>query len=415
MFALVDCNSFYASCEQIFRPELRGRPVVVLSNNDGFVVARSAEAKALGVPDLEPFFKIAPQLRHCRVAVFSSNYPLYGDISRRLMKTLEPFSPRIEIYSIDEAFIDLAAAPDCAGAARTIRARLWRDVRIPASVGAAPTKTLAKLASRAAKRFPELGGVCVLDERREREAFLRRFPVTDVWGVGSRTAARLAGLGVRTAWDLARVYPKTVRRLGSVRAERTVEELNGTPCLAIEEAAPEKQRIYCTRSFGEKATTLAAVEQAVSLYAARAAEKLRAQRHLALALHVFIHTSPHEPGYRHAGDIVKLPYPTDDTRLIAGVARKTAARLYRDGCRYLKAGVGLVDIVPARFRQPSLLDPGQSEAAGQVMALMDRINARVGRGAIFLAAQGASRPWRMRQRFTSPCYTTRWSDIPVVG
>jgi DNA polymerase V len=415
VFALVDCNSFYASCEQVFRPDLRGKPVVVLSNNDGFVVARSKEAKALGIGDLQPFFKIESLLRRNSVTIFSSNYPLYGDLSDRVMFTLKNFSPHIEVYSIDEMFLSLRGQHYEAGQyGREIKIRLWEHVRMPVSVGIAPTKTLAKMANRTAKKVRKMDGVCTLDEPYKWAWVLRRVPVTAIWGVAGRMAARLTDLKIRSAWDLASANPKIVRRRSNICLERTIEELNGRPCLELEGQPPDKKQIYCTRSFGKKATTLQPVLEAISLYAARAAEKLRAQKHLALAMHVFIHTSPFKPDFHSVSDVVKLPYPTDDTRLIAGLARDTASRLYSPGHAFLKAGIGLVEIVDRKYYQFDLLHPGQSEKSGRVMAVMDRINRNEGRGTLFLASQGVSKPWYMRQQFTSPQYTTRWDELPVV-
>lgn len=415
MFALVDCNSFYASCEQVFRPDLRGRPVVVLSNNDGFVVARSKEAKALGIPDLEPFFKIERMLRRNNVAIFSSNYPLYGDLSGRVMATLQAFSPRIEVYSIDEMFLDMAGIPgDLKALAQEVKARLWSHVKMPASVGMAPSKTLAKLANRAAKKIPQCRGVCIMDRPHKWGWMLRRVPVTAVWGVGTRLARRLEDMNIRSALDLARANPKIVRRASSVNLERTIEELNGRACLALEDLPPAKKQIYCTRSFGNKATTLQPVLEAITLYATRAAEKLRAQHHLAMTIHVFIHTSPFEPNFHAVSDMAQLPYPTDDTREIAALTRRIATGLYSPGHAFLKAGVGLVEITDRKHHQFDLLHAGQSGKADRLMAVMDRINRHHGKGSLFLGAQGISKPWYMRQQFTSPEYTTRWRDLPVV-
>jgi len=413
LFALVDCNSFYASCEQVFRPDLRGKPVVVLSNNDGFVVARSAEAKALGIPDLEPFFKIEHLLRKHRVAIFSSNYPLYGDLSNRVMITLKGFSPQIEVYSIDEMFLCLDGLPDSLdGYARQMKNVLWEHLRMPVGVGIAPSKTLAKLANRAAKKIPRCTGVCVLDQPPKWQWLLRRVPVTAVWGVGKQTARRLSCLNIHSAWDLASANPKIVRRHTSICLERTMEELNGRPCMALEELPPAKKQIYCTRSFGNKATEVDPVLEAISLYAARAAEKLRQQQHLALTLHVFIHTSPFEPDFHSVSAVAKLPFPTDDSRIIAGTARETARRLYSSGHAFLKAGVGLIEIIDRKYHQFDLLSAGQSRQSDRLMAVLDRINHHYGRNAVFLAAQGVSKPWYMRQQYTSPEYTTRWRDLP---
>ncbi|MCY4357401.1 MAG: Y-family DNA polymerase [Gammaproteobacteria bacterium] len=414
MFALVDCNSFYASCEQVFRPDLRGKPVVVLSNNDGFVVACSKEAKALGIGDLQPFFKIEHALRQHNVTIFSSNYPLYGDLSRRVMTILREYSPEVEVYSIDEMFLPLSGGEDELQAqAHRIRSRIWQDVRMPTGVGIGPTKTLAKLASKVGKKIPRLAGICVLDEPHKMEWVLRRVPVTAVWGVAKRLAARLEVLNIRTAWELAQANPKMVRRRSTVCLERTIEELNGRSCLALEELPPPKQQIYCTRSFGTKARELKPVLEAVSLYATRAAEKLRSQNHQAATLHIFIHTSPFEPGFHAVSDIVRLPYFTDDTRLIVGLARDTVRRLYSPGHAFLKAGVGLIEIRDKRYHQRDLFHQGQSEKADRLMQVLDTVNRREGKGTLFLAAQGINKPWFMRQQFTSPQYTTRWRDIPV--
>ena len=414
MFALVDCNSFFASCEQAFRPDLRGKPVVVLSNNDGFVVARSKEAKELGIGDLQTFFKVEHLLRRHKVAIFSSNYPLYGDISNRVMQGLQSFSPNIEIYSIDEMFLSFHHMPfNLSDYAHKIKNQTWDHTRIPVSVGIAPTKTLAKMANRAAKKIPKCQGVCVMDEPHKWEWYLRRVPVTAIWGVAKRLAKRLEPLHIHTAWDLASASPKAVRCISSVNMERTIAELNGTPCLTLDELLVAKKQIYCTRSFGKKAKELQPALEGISLYAARAAEKLRAQRHLVSAMHVFMHTSPFQPNYHSVSDVIKLPYPTDDTRLITAAARQVIRRLYSPGHAFLKAGVGLIEIVDRQHHQFDLLHSGQPAKAGQLMQVMDSVNSREGKGAVFLAAQGTNKPWHMRQQYTSPQYTTKWQDIPV--
>ncbi len=414
MFALVDCNSFYASCEQIFRPELRGKPVVVLSNNDGFVVARSKEAKALGIPDLEPFFKIEKLLRRHRVAIFSSNYPLYGDISNRVMTLLSAYSPHVEVYSIDETFLQLGRRDNWQDLALAMKQRLWRDLRMPVGVGVAPTKTLAKLANRTAKDFRKCQGVCVLDEPWKWQWVLKRFPANKIWGVGRRLAAHLAEMHIHTAADLASSNALALRRRLSINVERTIAELNGEACFALEEVPPTKQQIICSRSFGKKATSLTPVQQAVSLYAARAAEKLRAQHGQTQLMRVFIQTSPFQPNYISRSKWVQLPYHTDDSRLLVAAARQAVAALYVPGHAYLKAGVGLADIQPRRHQQLDLWQPGQTRKTDRLMALIDRINAQQGKGSVFLAAQGVSTHWYMRQQFCSPQYTTKWSDLPVV-
>jgi DNA polymerase V len=415
MLALVDCNSFYASCEQVFRPELRGKPVVVLSNNDGFVVARSKEAKALGIGNLQPFFKIEHQLRKHHVTIFSSNYPLYGDISHRVMTTLRNFSPQIEVYSIDEMFLSFTGLPvDFTEYGQTIKNKLWEHIRMPVGIGIAPTKTLAKLANRLAKQAPKFNGVCVLDEPYKWEWMLRRIAVTDVWGVAHRTAVRLADLNIGTAWDLASANPRMVRKRSNVTIEKTIAELNGEACFALEDMPAAKKQIYCTRSFGKKATTIAPVLAALSLYTARACEKLRSQHHLALSVHVFMHTSPFKPNFYSASNVIKLPYPTDDTRVITTAVRDLASHLYSDGHAFLKAGVGLVEILSKKDYQFDLFHSGQPEQADKLMQVVDKVNRLKGKETLFLAAQGVNKPWYMRQQFTSPQYTTQWTDIPVV-
>ncbi len=410
---LVDCNSFYASCEQVFRPDLRNKPVVVLSNNDGFVIARNRQAKALGIPDLEPYFKVEYILKKHGVAIFSSNFPLYGDLSDRVMSTLSGFSPHIEVYSIDEMFLSLCE-PDPIAFGQNIKDRIWQDVRIPVSVGISSTKTLAKLANMAAKKISKLNGVCALDTEHRRQWLLKHTPVNTVWGVGSRYAKRLAEINVHTAWDLATCHHRTIKRRFNVCLERTITELNGTPCIALDEFPQDKKQIYCTRSFGRKVTALDELQQAVAVYGNRAAEKMRMQQHLGQALHVFIHTSPFEPNYYSNSTVVKLPYPTDDSRIITHAVKTAVACLYRDNYRYLKAGVGIIDMVSKKHYQADLFHPGQPPKADKTMRVLDNLNLRYGRNTVFLGAEGTQKKWALRQQFKSPEYTTRLSDIPVV-
>jgi len=416
MLALVDCNSFYASCEQVFRPDLRGKPIVVLSNNDGCIIARSREAKALGIPDLQPYFKIEKLLKKHKVIVFSSNYPLYGDISNRVMTTLQQFSPHVEVYSIDEMFLSLDGLHgDLKELGKNMRQRIWKDVRIPVGVGVAPSKTLAKLCNKAAKKIPQLDGVCIADKPQQWEWLLRRVLTKDIWGIGSRISHRLATMGVITGWDLACADRKALRRKLSVNIERTVAELNGDSCLDLEEVVAPKQQIYCTRSFGQRATSLEPIREAIALYAARATEKLRKQKYFASKLHVFLHTSPHDntPYYSNATTVL-LPHPTDDTRLISHYARCAISRLYKPGYSFMKAGVGLMDLRDRAHLQNDLFEAGQSSRTDALMQVIDQINADMGRGAVQFASVGFDRRWHMRQQYRSPCYTTRWDDLPLV-
>ena len=415
MFALVDCNSCYASCEQIFRPDLRNKPVVVLSNNDGCIIARSKEAKALGIPDLQTYFKVKHILERHQVAIFSSNFRLYGDISQRVMETLRHFSPNIEIYSIDEMFLELSGMnKDLSDYGRLMKKTLWQQIRMPVSVGIAPSKTLAKLANHAAKTIPKCEGVCLLDSPHKWQWLLRRVPATKVWGIGARIGRRLTDMSIHSAWDLSSSNPKTIRRRFSVCVERTIEELNGKPCLTLEECPPDKKQIYCTRSFGEKPTKITPLLQAISLYANRAAEKLRKQQHLVLSIHVFIHTSPHQPNYYSNSTVVKLPYPTDDSRIIAARAKHAIHSLYRPGYAYLKAGIGLIELVSKRYYQQDIFQRPQGQKADELMKTLDNINRRYGRGTAFIAGEGTKQRWSMRQQHRSPHYTTDWHQIPRV-
>jgi DNA polymerase V len=416
MFALVDCNSCYASCEQIFRPELRGKPVVVLSNNDGFIVARSKEAKLLGLQELQPFFKVEQLLKQNNVAIFSSNYPLYGDISHRVMTTLKAFSPEVEVYSIDEMFLNFEGMQwDLNEYGQQIKNKLWQDIRMPVAVGIAPSKTLSKLANRAAKTIAKCNGVCVLDEPHKWQWLQKRLPVTKVWGVGSRLAKRLERYQIHTVYDLAQANAKTLRRDVSVNLERTINELNGIACYPLEEQPPAKKQIYCTRSFEHKLTELAPIKQAVAVYAGRAAEKLRAQNSLVQMIQVFLQTSPFELGHVSRNVVCQTPFPTNDSREIVKAALQGLESIYKPGHRYLKAGVGLLDVSDRQFNQYDLFHKGQSSSSDKVMKVLDRTNLEHGRNTLFIGSEGVVRKWAMRQQYKSPAYTTRWADIPVVG
>ncbi len=415
MYALVDCNAFYASCEQVFRPDLRGRPVVVLSNNDGCIIARSAEAKALGVPDLQPYFKIASRLRRDRVQVFSANFRLYGDISSQVMATLQDFSPRVEQYSIDEMFIDLQGVDgqELESLAAAIRDRLWREVRMPVGVGIAPTKTLAKLANHAAKKIKR-DGVAVLDRPGKWQWLQQRLPVDRVWGVGRRLKRRLDALGIRSAWQLAQADPVLIRRHSSLQLGRTIRELNGEPCFALEDQPPAKQEIFVTRSFAEKTGRLDDLLNHISRYAVAAAEKLRRQDSLCRTLYVFAHTSEFEPGLYRGSRAVALPWPSSDSRLIARHARAAMRRIHRPGLRFMKCGIGLLDLRDRRFCQGDLFTPGQSAADDRLMTLLDGINRRFGRDSLVFGSEGLAGKWTMRQHRLSPNYTSNWAELPRV-
>lgn len=420
MFALVDCNNFYASCERMFAPRLEGRPVVVLSNNDGCVIARSNEAKGLGIPMGAPYFKIEALIRKHRVAVFSSNYTLYGDLSRRVMQILASFAPHSEVYSIDECFLDLTGWP---GDLADHGVRIVRTVRqwtgIPVSIGIAPTKTLAKLANRLAKKNPCASG-SVLDWSRlsAPEATLAAIPIEDIWGIATRSGARLRQLGIADALALREADPKRLRGVFGVVMERIILELRGISCLPLEMSPPPQKQIMVSRSFGERLTDEDELRAAVASFAARAGEKLRARTLRAQALSVFIQTSPFAtacPGYANA---LTHPFdaPSQDTGLLIRVALRGLARLYRPGYAYQKAGVLLLDLIPAGMWQDTLFpaaDAGLARSA-PLMTAIDQINRSFGRQTIRFGSEIISDHWRMRARRKSPAYTTRWADLPQV-
>ncbi len=416
MFCLVDCNSFYASCEQVFRPDLRNKPVVVLSNNDCFIVARSAQAKAMGIGDLQTVFDIKPWMQQHDVAIFSSNYPLYGDLSARIMETLRLFSSRVEIYSIDEMFLYLEDISnelmDDYGS--QIKKTILQHTAMPVGVGIAPTKTLAKLANRAAKTIPKCKGVCVLDTAEKWDWMKKRTPVNKIWGISSRFSARLADLNIYTALELANADPKHIRRYFNVCVERIIEELNGHTCLSLEEIPAIKKQIYCTRSFANKTSQLQPILDAVSLYVARACEKLRAQQSLSASLQVLLYSASYESNYYNSHQVIQLPYPCDDTRLISAIARTAIQYLFKSGITYMKAGVGLLDLSAKKHQQLDMFHPGQSAKTDQLMAVMDKINSSYGKNSIYVAAEGVQKKWSMRQAYRSPSYTSQWNELPEI-
>lgn len=418
MIFLIDGNSFYASCEQVFRPDLRGKPVIVLSNQDGCIVTRSKEAKALGIPDLEPFFKIAGLVKKHGVHVFSSNYALYGELSSRMNLTLRRYAAEVEAYSIDECFVrpleHLYAKGNLVQYGEILRKAVWKEVRIPVGVGGASTKSLSKLANRAAKKIPQLNGVCVIETETQREWLLRRVPVKDLWGVGSRISARLNQMGILTGWDLANASPKNIRKQFNVCLERTVNELNGISCIDLEELPPNKKQIYCTRSFSSKTSSIEVIQQFTAQYASRAGEKLRKQGYYARTMHVFLQTSPFDDNPISRSATIQLSYPTNDTRILVGHAMECIKKLHLPGHAYSKSGVGLIDIVDGAFHQADMFTPGQSRQSEALMSVMDSINSRFGMGSVFVAASGTEKQFTMKQNFKSPSYLTRWAELPKV-
>jgi len=416
LFALVDCNNFYASCERVFSPKLAGKPVIVLGNNDGIVVARSNEAKALGIPMGVPAFKFQPLIRRHDVQVFSSNYALYGDMSQRVMETLSQFSPDIEVYSIDEAFLSLTGFvhQNLTDYGHKIRATVKQWTGLPVSVGIAETKTLAKIANHHAKRSTKSAGVFNLTTWPDRDSLLAKVPIEDVWGIGPAHARRLNRYGITTAIDLRNADDQWIRKQMGVVGLRTVQELRGLSCLPLEQCPPPKQGITCSRSFGRPVTTLAEMREAVAAYTARAAEKLRGDQLAASALTVFLTTNPFkdEPQYSNALTL-RLPVATDATPELLRVALKGVVAIYREDFRYKKAGVMLLGLVPVGQVQANLFDHADRERSKRLMRAVDSLNARDGAGTVRFAASGLIQQWRTQFARRSPAFTTNWRDLPV--
>ena len=432
MYALVDGNNFYVSCERAFRPSLNGRPVIVLSNNDGCAIARSNEAKELGIKMGAPWFQIKHLEQQAGLIALSANFTLYGDMSDRMMTLAAGLGPTQEIYSIDESFIGLhGVRGDLVKRAFTIRRRILQWAGIPTCIGIAPTKTLAKLAnfiSKNAERKPgsypkELAQVCnlALLPAQDLDDLLQATDVGDVWGVGRRFAEQLRSKGIHTVLDLKRMDPTTIRQGWGVVMERTVRELQGQSCIEMDDAPSAKKQIACTRSFGNPISELKPLVEAVSEFAARAAEKLRVQKSHATKLLVFIHTSPHRDGPQLSRSVVvPLRRPTDDTLALTQAAYDGVRSMYLKGYLFTKAGVILMDLQDSSMQQHELnLDNNPEDTRrerGSLMLAMDAINERYGKGTLHAASTGRTEPqrmWEMKQERMTPQYTTKLEDIPV--
>lgn len=417
--ALIDCNNFYVSCEQLFDPRLRGKPVVVLSNNDGAAVARSAEAKALGIGMGEPAFKFRDKTREHGIRLLSSNYSLYGDISRRVAATIAEFSPRTEIYSIDETFVDLSGfGSRMIDHAAEMRATVRQHVGIPTCVGIASTKTLAKFANFLAKKNPVFNGVCDLTQGDIAAYAMARTDVSEVWGVGGRTTAKLRELDIHTVAKLRDMPLPLARKIGSVVLERTVAELRGIACIELQDVEPTRKGMAVTRSAGSPMTSLAVLQQAITAHATRAAEKLRNHGLVASHMQVFFHTNPHNNTPRHsASRTAKLSPPSNATTALVGTALACAARAWKgdpegNGYAYTKAGVVLDDLIPAE-NAPVDLFAFEAAKAGKLSAALDAVNDRWGKKTLILASEGFRQPFATKADMRSPRYTTRIADLPV--
>jgi len=417
--ALVDCNNFYVSCERVFQPKLEGKPVVVLSNNDGCVVSRSQEVKDLGLKMAVPWYQMKDMAKRHSIIAFSSNYSLYADLSNRVMSLLAQFSPDQEVYSIDESFLDFTGIPtDHTQYAQQIRETIRRCVGIPVCVGIAPSKTLSKLANHVAKKNPRFGSVCDFNALTEKELndLFATIDVREVWGVGRRSTGSLNEMGIHSVLDLKRASAKRLREKFSVVQERIVEELNGVACLELDDVVPDKQQIICSRSFGTLTSLLPDLEQAVVAYATRAAEKLRQQHSLAGGIQVYIRTNPHkerDPQYQQSV-LMPLPEPTDDTRLLCHAALHGLRRIYRADYAYQKAGVMLTGIIPASAKPRTLFDNEDAQQKSHaLMRTLDRINRSMGSGTIKLLGEGVDTSWAMRRTNVSKRYTTEWNELAV--
>jgi DNA polymerase V len=413
---LIDANNFYVSCERVFDPALQGKPVVVLSNNDGCVIARSEEAKALGIPMGLPAFQLAQQFARHTIDVYSSNYALYGDMAARVMETLAQFTPEIEVYSIDEAFVSLTGIDtNLMTYGRLIRQTVAQWTGIPISIGIGETKTLAKLANRVAKRTKHAEGVIDLTVASTREAMLQATPVHEIWGIGPSYSRLLKAHAIHTAFQLREANDRWIRAKMGVVGLRIVWELRGIACLSLIQCPPPKKSLMVSRSFGKAITTLTEMQEAVATYMARAAEKLRRNRVAAGVLTVFLMTNrfTDEPQYSNAVTLT-LPVATNDTAELLAYARSGVEHIFQVGFRYKKAGVLLTELVPAQQIQLSLFDMKDRERSARLMAAVDYLNTHMGAGTIRYAAMGGNPRWHMRSARRSPRYTTRWEELVVV-
>ncbi len=415
--ALVDCNNFYVSCERLFRPDLAKVPMVVLSNNDGCVVSRSNEAKALGVKMGAPWFECKALAEQHGILAMSSNYALYADLSNRVMSILSEFSPRHEVYSIDECFVDLTGTPKMREVSYAMRERVMQWTGIPVCVGIGPTKTLAKLANHVAKKHPRSRGVFNYNALTadQKTHLLERIEVEEVWGVGRKLTQKLARHGVHTVQDLRVAHVPTLRAEFGVVMEKTQRELQEVPCIELQEIQPDRQQIISSRSFGSMVTELAVLKDALSTFVANACAKLRAQNSHAAVIQVFLQTNRFRkdlPQYMPSL-AVPLPYSTNDSLEVNRWASYLCERMFKDGYQYKKAGIMLSEISPVTRRQADMLEPETTSNANLMQAL-DSLNQRYGRGTVKVSTQGAFKGWQMLQERKSPNYTTAWDEVPMV-
>lgn len=419
MFALADCNNFFASCERVFRPDLQGKPVIVLSSNDGCAIARSNEAKVLGIKMGAPFFKIRNLVEKHGVAVFSGNMALYGDMSQRVRWVLEEFAPAVEVYSIDEAFLDLRGITniDFDSYAKEISARCWRMTSIPVSVGIAPTKTLAKIASKLCKKYPKLRGGCYMHRPQDIEKVLRKYPIEDVWGIGRKSAAKLQARYIKTAYDFTQMPEAAVQKMMGITGVRTWKELRGIPCIEFEDGFEAKQSICVSRSFSSEIYDMKELQEQIANFASTMAEKLRKQSSVTSEMAVFAYTNRFKENLpqTHSSALVTFTTPTAEQRTIIAKAVAATTELFRKGYGYKKAGVIATGIVDESDIVGSLFEDTEAIAKEhKITSALDAINRAYGDGTVRLAVQGSGRI-RTTSENQSPHYTTRWNDLPKVS
>ena len=414
IFALVDCNNFYASCERLFRPELRNKPIVVLSNNDGCIVARSNETKALGIPMAAPYFKYKPFIKKHNIQVFSSNYSLYGDLSHRVMSVLQEMEPDVEIYSIDEAFISLPITDDLTKHARLLKAKIEQNVGIPVSIGMAQTKTLAKVANRVAKKNSKFGGVFSAAPH-ALNAILADMQVDDIWGIGRKSAEKLNQIGIRNALQLKNANDHWIRKHLTITGLRTVMELRGISCITLDDSQTSKKSIISSRSFGAPISRLPELKEAISHHTAIASKKLRDQGSVTSAIQIFIQTNRYKKNdSQYSGRItMTLPTASAYTPTMVKYAMQGLQDIFKSGYKYNKAGVMMLGLTGNTCIQRNLFSPQNNENQ-HMMATVDHINTKLGRNTIQFAGAGLTKSWWMKQSHKSPAYTTSWADIPVV-
>ncbi len=414
--ALVDCNNFYVSCERVFRPDLARVPMVVLSNNDGCVVSRSNEAKALGIKMGQPWFECKEMADKHGILAFSSNYALYADLSNRVMSILSNFAPQHEVYSIDECFVDMTGIPKLREVSYTMRERVGKWTGIPVCVGIGPTKTLAKLANHVAKKHPRSKGVFNYNalSSDQKTRLLQHIPVEEVWGIGRKLTKRLASHGIQNVLDLKQAHVPTLRAEFGVVVEKIQRELQEVPCIELQEIQPDRQQIISSRSFGNMVTELPVLQDALSTFVANACAKLRGQQSHATVIQVFLQTNRFRkdlPQYMPSL-AVPLPYPTNDSLEVNRWASHLCARMFKPEYQYKKAGIMLSEIGPVTHRQGDLLE-GSISSNDKLMLALDTLNQRFGRGTVKVSTQGAYQDWQMRQEWKSPNYTTSWAEVPV--